>query len=101
MKRATYVGPIPHLQGETALIRKIEDGGVLAQFDNIGLTLDGKGVPKVLDYEPHARFPTWQTPDRPPDMCLGFGWHEFAESDFTVAVEDNESEGESDAISSE
>lgn len=62
MIRATYVGPIAHLKGETALIRA--DG--LAQFDNVNLILDPDHPLKN-----HPRFRP------PPEIRLGFGWHQF------------------------
>ena len=67
MKHGTYVGPIAHLRGKTALLRTATHGHVVAQFDDRTLTRSGKPMPQltVLDYEPHARFPTEQQQDYP------------------------------------
>lgn len=73
MKIVRYVGPLVHLQGQTALMR--EDGAV--QFDNTRLTRSGNPVEKVLVYEPHARFPTEECPGKPTQDQIGFGWHVF------------------------
>jgi hypothetical protein len=55
--KGTYVGPIQYMKGKTALIRFTDDG-VLAQFDDVGLTLMTKH--------------------------LGSGWHTFARTDFAM-----------------
>lgn len=68
MLHGTYVGPIAHLQGATALLQEREGGTYLAQFDNIDLCLhesanrerDGWGV------------------------SLGFGWRSFLKEHFRV-----------------
>lgn len=86
MKHGTYRGPIPHLIGEGALLRKTAEGKVLAQFDDPNLTWSGNPIKKltVLVYEPHARFPTEQQVDHPgpPPDALGYGWHEFSPEHF-------------------
>lgn len=90
MKHATYIGDIPHLKGEGALLRDSSlPDQVLAQFDNRLLTRSGKPFPTmtVLEHEPHARYATehqvhYPTPQ---EDCLGFNWHEFNRSDFEVA----------------
>jgi len=79
---AIYIGPIAHLKGETAIIRTTTHGCVVAQFDKRSLTKSGKPWDKVLEYEPHARFPSLVEPDEPPADALGFGWHAFPEKDF-------------------
>lgn len=88
MKHATYVGPIAHLVGKTALIRG--ENPILAQFDDMTATRSGRPIPKqaVLGFEPHARFPTVQLEDypEPPHDALGFGWHEFSATDFKEEV---------------
>lgn len=95
MKHGTYVGPIAHLKGKTALLRTATHGHVVAQFDDRTLTRSGKPMPKltVLDYEPHARFPTEQQQDypEPPADALGFGWHAFPASDFEEDQNDTDS----------
>ena len=87
MRHETYTGPIKHLRGKTALIREGQDGQLLAQFDDRHLTLSGHKPLQVLEYEPHARFPTWQDPDHPTADHLGFGWHAFDAGHFTAEVQ--------------
>jgi hypothetical protein len=60
-----YVGPIPQLQGQRALLRCNVKGvnGLLAQFDDRTLELDG--------------------------VMLGFGWHHFRLLDFRFPLEEN------------
>lgn len=67
MKHATYIGPIAHLKGKTALIKTAGED-VLAQFDNMDLTKSGK--PMSSDH------------DTPPTDALGFNWHKFPKTDF-------------------
>lgn len=88
-RTAIYMGDIKHLQGQRAILRNVEPFNpdrVLAQFDKLDLTLSGNPIPKriVLEYEPHARFPTEQEVpfEHPPKDCLAFGWHEFDQDDF-------------------
>ena len=90
--RGTYSGSLTHLQGKTALLRlPPEKGFVLAQFDDQTLTRSGRPMPQltVLDYEPHARFPTEQKKDypEPPQDALGFGWHVFRKTEFSIEEE--------------
>ncbi|XAO53929.1 hypothetical protein [Pseudomonas phage Max] len=87
MKRGIYRGPIPHLIGKTALLREATHGHVVAQFDDWSLTRSGDPIPRtrtVLEYEPHARFPTEQQEPlpEPPADALGYGWHAFPAEDF-------------------
>lgn len=82
MKHGTYVGPLAHLRGKKALLREATHGAVVAQFDDRKLTRSGGPIPRTLDYEPHARFPTLQDFDDPPPDALGFGWHAFPARDF-------------------
>ena len=63
MRTATFIGPIAHLRGKTALVRDHSRVAVLAQFDDRDATLEG------LSY---LRNPT----------RLGFGWHAFPIGDF-------------------
>ena len=85
LKHAIYAGPLAHLKGATALIQETADGRVLAQFDDKYLTRDGKPWEKVLEYEPHARFPSFVDPDQPPAEALGYGWHRFHADDFDAS----------------
>jgi hypothetical protein len=54
----TYVGDEPRLFGQTALIRFGDLGELLAQFDNLQLSIGGK--------------------------MMAFGWHTFADRDFEL-----------------
>lgn len=59
----TYIGPDTRLQGQRALLREDETTGLvtprlLAQFDNIGLVVDG--------------------------IQMGFCWHLFERKDFNI-----------------
>lgn len=65
MKNATYIGPVAHLQGETALVRPHQEGELLAQFDCIDLEDED-------------------------DNKLGFGWHVFPEECFEVDEDETE-----------
>ena len=58
---AAYAGHIAALRGKTALVRKRDDGTLLAQFDDVEL-ISCSG------------------------MRLGYGWHAFPRSDFRLAV---------------
>lgn len=60
MKHGTYVGPCPMLAGKTALIRKSCEGAafVRVQFDDTELVHRGKP--------------------------MGFNWHRFHTTDFTI-----------------
>lgn len=73
-----YIGPLPHLLGETALL-KISEGKVMAQFDNMFARLSPKHWPVVWVDDPHSRFSSirWEYSDDPPLDALGFGWTEF------------------------
>lgn len=89
MKHGIYTGGIKHLEGKTALLRDTEPfdrDKVLAQFDEHTLTRSGGPLPtvEVLEYEPHARFPTTheELAAQPNHDCLAFGWHEFDRNDF-------------------
>jgi hypothetical protein len=65
MRKGYYTGPIKALREKRALIRCNVSGvnGVLAQFDDTTLELDG--------------------------VMLGFGWHHFRLSDFRFPLEEN------------
>jgi hypothetical protein len=67
----TYIGPLEHLRGKSALLRKPpEESYILAQFDECNLT-------REKAHEPPERF------DGPwPADSLGFGWHVFPRSHF-------------------
>lgn len=85
-----YSGPLAHLRDKTALIRPgYAPDQVLAQFDDHTATRSGKPFAEVtrttvLDYEPHARFPTERRAlaNTPPADCLGYGWHLFPADHF-------------------
>ncbi len=59
MKSATYIGPVKHLRGETALVQPYQKGELLVQFYCIDLE-DEDG------------------------NKLGFGWRVFPEACFEV-----------------
>lgn len=89
MKRGTYVGHLEHLQGKTAILR--DDFGpavILAQFDDVTVTLDGRPVPleEAMGLEPHDRFPTIRKGnyEDPPPESLGYGWHLFHPWEFEM-----------------
>lgn len=69
MSHGTYVGPIAHLRGKSALLQPCSAlrDCVLAQFDDQDLTRSGKPLPQLPE---------------PPADALGFGWHAFPASDF-------------------
>ena len=71
MKHGTYVGPIAHLKGKTALLQPLPTAPwcVRAQFDDRELTMSQKPVPP-------QEFPGFSLD------ALGFGWHTFQASDF-------------------
>lgn len=102
MKHGTYNGPVAHLRGKSALLQPCSAlrDCVLAQFDDRDLTRSGKPLPRltVLDYEPHARFPTEQLRDypEPPADALGFGWHAFPHDHFTINQETENHHGTED-----
>ena len=84
-----YIGSIKHLKGQSALLQESADGStVLAQFNDLNLTLSGSKILKkeILEYEPHARFPTIREVDytEPPKDALAFGWHVFQRLDFKI-----------------
>ena len=67
--RGTYIGPLQHLQGKTAMLREPpEEGYVMAQFDDMLVTRSGNPLPNFL----------------PNHDALGFGWHVFKRNDFEV-----------------
>lgn len=75
VRHGIYVGPIPHLRGEGALIqtkhpynKRMRKGRVFAQFDTIGVYRHPKKYVRV-------------------GWCLSYGWHEFAENDFKIRPE--------------
>lgn len=77
MKRGTYIGMIPHLIGQGALLRDPGvPGKVVAQFDNRTLR---RLNPEPLDVEGQVLHV-----DRLPDDALGFGWHVFRAKEFAV-----------------
>lgn len=90
MHRKVYCGPLSHLRDKTALIRQdCAPDQVLAQFDDLSATRRGKPFCEVvhttvLEYEPHARFPTEhrQLKNEPPADCLAYGWHAFPADHF-------------------
>lgn len=59
---ATYIGPLPHLQGKRALLICRTRLTVLAQFEDKTLTRD---------------------PDDDRSRSLGYGWHSFPTAHFT------------------
>jgi hypothetical protein len=54
----TYVGAEPRLSGKTAILRPGDPGQVLAQFDDVNLSIGGR--------------------------LLAYGWHPFAVEDFDI-----------------
>ena len=72
----TYVGPIAHLVGKTALGFKTESGWSV-QFDDPQAHRKGSGWPQVF-YDGGLQ-------DAPPVgvNALGYGWHDFNATDFT------------------
>lgn len=76
--KGSYVGPIAHLKGKTALLRT-SLGKLLAQFDDTGATLSGRAA------SPKEEAGGCDFPD--PDL-LGYGWHEFPESDFEEVIQE-------------
>lgn len=73
MKHGTYIGPIEHLKGKTALL---QDGFgptiILAQFDEVATTRDGLPMPDFYFNQ------------QPPPVALGFGWHQFHPWEFQL-----------------
>lgn len=68
MAHATYIGPIVHLKGCTAILRfPPEEGYVVAQFDDATLTLSGVPADTVLS------------------NSLGVGWTKFKREEFEVS----------------
>lgn len=66
---ATYIGPIEHLKGKRALVRRPpERDFLMVQFNDCCLTRK-----EVLA--------SWEDS---PDESLGIGWHAFRRSDFKV-----------------
>lgn len=65
MARGEYVGPIAHLKGERAILI-VREEGLRAQFDDVSLT--------------RGTFPS---------VSLGYGWHDFDDSDFHIFDHDN------------
>lgn len=74
MMYGTYIGPIEHLRGQTALLRIATHGYVVAQFNDRSAR---KGTPEPFDFES-------PTIVEIPDDALGFGWHAFPEKHFQV-----------------
>lgn len=73
MLRGTYVGKLPHLIGQGAMLRRPpEPGIVLAQFDDPTLTRSD------------PQFQTTECCDESSTNTLGFGWHVFRASDFNI-----------------
>lgn len=70
MMHGTYVGPLAHLKGKKALLIQRKPHGVLAQFDDVTAIRE----PHLLEANPGL---IWA-------LSLGYGWHPFAASDFTV-----------------
>ena len=69
VRNMTYVGPIEHLTGKTALVKKTHSpGNVLAQFDDQYASLTGE--------------PVHHSEGQPPTFALGYSWHSFAAADF-------------------
>lgn len=82
MVRGAYAGPVPGLNGQTALLMALADrpGKVAAQFDNRELVL-AVAPPMSLTAAPG------DTPDLPARLStvhLGYGWHEFSIDDFLI-----------------
>lgn len=75
MKTGTYIGPLQHLQGKTALIRVATHEHVVAQFDD-----------KQLSKQPNVRYSFCANSDErdAPYDALGFGWHAFPQEHFRV-----------------
>ena len=72
MLQGIYIGPLAHLKGKTALLRLQEPTQVLAQFDDLKATRE----PELLASRPDL---IWAT-------SLGYGWHEFPATDFTLSA---------------
>lgn len=71
--QGTYIGPLGHLKGKTAMLRKMpEEGYVVAQFDDRTLTRSGEPVRTEFD--------------NPPSDALGYGWHAFRASEFDIGT---------------
>lgn len=64
MKAATYCGSVAHLRGKTALVQQDGPDHLKAQFNDRTLTWGGDQ--------------------------LGYGWHSFAATDFTIRQETTE-----------
>ena len=60
-----YIGPLAHLKGKRAMVRSAASrrGYVLVQFNDAGLTRDGKATDNLNDQ-------------------LNFSWHRFHYRDF-------------------
>lgn len=94
MKHAEYIGPLATLHGKGALVQATPDlaqrGVLLAQFDDVNAAKENTPFPmryrEVIEYEPHARFPTETLVPIGLDYSrsLGFGWHEFPIDHFKI-----------------
>lgn len=77
MMRGTYIGPIKHLCGKTALLRLLpEYEFVLAQFDDRSLRLS---TAEPFDFEPPHVIAL-------PNDALGFGWYRFYAIAFRICI---------------
>lgn len=77
MEHGTYIGPLTHLRGWTALLRVLPNRQLVgAQFDDIRAVRDLA----VLEAHPHQAL----------SLSLGFGWHAFDKSEFQVDREQGE-----------
>ena len=88
MANMKYVGPIPHLKGQTAIVRVATHGKVVAQFDNRKLLRSGKPWPqKMVKLGRPPMQIDWMIDDYDtlPDDALGYGWHLFNPEDFENA----------------
>lgn len=74
MMRGTYIGPIEHLKGKTALLHVATHATVVAQFDDRSLR---RGTPEPFDYDPPVVTAL-------PEDALGFGWHTFQWAHFSI-----------------
>lgn len=74
MTIGTYMGPIEHLRGQKALLRRATHATVVAQFADCGLRRDTA-----------ERFDPWSNEIKAvPWDALGYGWHAFPTSDFQI-----------------
>lgn len=78
MTSGTYIGPIEHLKGKTALLRVATHDYVVAQFDDRSLRRD---TSEPFDFDPPVVTAL-------PADALGFGWHAFPQRDFQISMRD-------------